>query len=111
MTSKAIEMLALWLLSLQTVITVYRTDMIPIRDMAMGCTSKLYRATRPAIVKKPPYLPVRLYPARTHGVNEEGYWATKLVRRHRASQKTMRQNVKEHHWGQDTEKALDLEVI
>ena len=43
-TSKAIKMLALRLLSLQTVVTVYRIDMIPIREMAMGCTSKLYRA-------------------------------------------------------------------
>lgn len=87
-------MLALWLLSLQTAITVSRIDMIPIREKAMGCTSKLYRATRPAIVKKPPYLSIRLYPARTHRVNEEGYWATKPARRHRASQKTMRQNIK-----------------
>lgn len=53
----------------------------------------------------------QVYPARTHRVNEEGYWATKPVRRHRASQKTTRRNIKEHHWGQDTGKALALEVI
>lgn len=56
-------MLTLKLLSLQTVITVYRTDMMPIHEMAMR---------RRVTVKKPQYLPVRLYLARTHTANEEG---------------------------------------
>lgn len=99
-------MLALRLLSLQRVITVYRIDMIPIREMAMKCTSKLYRAIQ-----------WRSLHISQSGCTQQG--PMESMRKDTGHQNLLggtghprkQWDGKEHHWGQDTGKALDLDVI